>query len=226
MTRVNIGCGQSPTPGWRNYDNSLSVRLARRPLLAGLCERAGLIGRNQREFIAFAKAHRIEWADSTKHIPLPAGSVEVLYSSHMVEHLDSEEARSFLAEARRVLKPGGVIRLALPDLRKLVDYYQATGDADEFLHRTYLCHRKPKSLVERLKQALVGNREHYWMYDAASLTKLLASAGFVNVRVLPAGRTHIADPGGLDLYERDDESVYVEANNPEPPAAAGFGDSL
>jgi predicted SAM-dependent methyltransferase len=39
----------------------------------------------------------------------------------MIEHLDRREARSFLAEARRVLRPGGVLRLAAPDLSRLVD---------------------------------------------------------------------------------------------------------
>ena len=37
--RINVGCGMTPTPGWTNYDNSLSVKLARRPILASFATR-------------------------------------------------------------------------------------------------------------------------------------------------------------------------------------------
>ena len=63
--------------------------------------------------------------------------------------------------------------------------------------------------------ALVDDRrQHRWMYDGASLAKLLQDKGFVDVTVLPAGKTGIADPGELNLREREDESAYVEARRP------------
>src|SRR5206468_1840642 len=74
--RVNVGCGQSPTPGWINFDNSLTVRLA--PIFARLPN-----GRGQ--FARVARQRGIRYATAT-HIPLPSASVEVLYSSHMMEH--------------------------------------------------------------------------------------------------------------------------------------------
>jgi Holliday junction resolvase len=49
------------------------------------------------------------------------------------------------------------------------------------------------------------------MYDGKSLAKLLESNGFKNIRILASGETSIEDPGPLDLKERADESVYVEA---------------
>ena len=52
------------------------------------------------------------------------------------------------------------------------------------------------------------------MYDAQSLTKALENAGFVEVTVLPASKTKIADPGRLNLAERSDQSIYVEAVQP------------
>ncbi|CAA9217761.1 MAG: hypothetical protein AVDCRST_MAG93-305, partial [uncultured Chloroflexia bacterium] len=51
------------------------------------------------------------------------GTVDILYSSHMLEHLDRDSARRFLHEAYRVLKPGGAIRIVVPDFALLIDRY-------------------------------------------------------------------------------------------------------
>lgn len=209
--RVNIGCGSTPTPGWLNFDNSLSVRLARIPLVALLMGRRN--GSAPR-FVTIAREQGIQWADATKRIPLEANSVEVIYSSHMVEHLDPEEVRTFLKEAYRVLTSKGILRIAVPDVGKLVSNYLTTGDADELVAQTLLAARKPKTLLEKLRYLVVGSRHHHWMYDGASLTRLLSSMGFVDAKVLNAGKTGILAPGDLDLYERHEESIFVEALKP------------
>lgn len=209
--RVNIGCGSNPTPGWLNFDNSLTVRLARIPTVALILGRKdGLTAR----FVTVAKEQGIQWADATKKIPLEAGSAEVIYSSHMVEHLDPGEVRIFLTEAYRVLIPKGILRIAVPDVGKLVSNYLTTGDADELVAQTLLTVRKPKTLIERLKYLVIGSRHHHWMYDGASLTRLLHSMGFVDAKVLSPGTTGILAPGNLDLCERHEESVFVEARKP------------
>jgi len=213
LKRVNIGCGQTPTSGWLNYDNSLSVRLAKYPLLllVPVLERLGLLGEGPRSFVSFAQNSDIVWADATKHIPLPNNSVEVLYTSHMVEHLDHAEVKLFLQEAYRVLAPNGIIRIAVPDLKKLVDRYIAEGDADSFIERTGLTCQRPKTFLDRLKYLIVGGRHHLWMYDGQSMCRLLSTLEFREPHVLEPGSTTIPTPGELNLYERADESVYVEA---------------
>jgi hypothetical protein len=52
------------------------------------------------------------------------------------------------------------------------------------------------------------------MYDGRSLSELLCNVGFANVSVMPPGKTSITDPGSLDLEERPEQSVYVEAFQP------------
>lgn len=61
--------------------------------------------------------------DINKGLPFSADSITVCYSSHLLEHLDKEGARHFLAECMRVLKSGGVIRLAVPDLEGIAREY-------------------------------------------------------------------------------------------------------
>src|SRR5262249_12543833 len=130
------------------------------------------------------------------------------------EHLDRAEARGFLREVRRVLRPGGLVRLAAPDLALLVRGYVASADADEFVAGTHMTQARPRRPADRLRAAVSGPGHHLWMYDGESLRRLLADAGFTDVAVLPPGETRIADPGSLDLKERADESVYAEAVSP------------
>lgn len=213
MQRVNVGCGQSPTKGWRNFDNSPSLYLARIPGLSQVLTGTGLISKQQASFIQFCRTHSVEHGNATKGLPLKSGSVEVLYSSHMFEHLDREEAKLFLNEARRILCPGGIIRLAVPDIRMRAEKYMKELDADEFIASTNMARPRPRTLAKRIGILVVGTRQHQWMYDGASLSRLLESHGFNSPKVLPAGETQIVEPGDLNLHERSSESVYVEAFN-------------
>jgi predicted SAM-dependent methyltransferase len=213
--RLNIGCGGTPTPGWLNVDNSLTVRLARWPALLRILVRSGLIGEDQLAFARIVVDRNIVWGDAVSRIPLCDTSASVVYSSHMLEHLDRTEARQFLAEAKRVLAPDGVLRIVVPDLLQCARHYvEESKDADAFMESTHLAEEKPRGPIALLKSLLVGPRQHLWMYDAASLIRLLQSAGFRDVGELPAGSTTIPDPGELNLAERAGGSVYVEARRP------------
>jgi SAM-dependent methyltransferase len=206
--RVNVGCGASPTPGWLNFDNSLTVRIARTPIVGTII--AALPGTSQRtRFVTRARGADVRWATASQ-LPLETASMEVVYSSHMLEHLPRTQAADFLAEARRVLRPGGVLRLVVPDLRKLVLQYLESADADEFVARTLLAPRPTASVTSRLALAFLGTRDHAWMYDERSLVTGVQRAGFTDVRAIPAGETRVPGPEPLDLYERSDESLYVE----------------
>jgi len=133
----------------------------------------------------------------------------------MIEHLDRREAQAFLLEVQRILRPGGIVRIAAPDLARFAEDYSTTGDADEFIASTHMGLARPVGMLSRAKWALIGPRHHLWMYDGLSLSKLVSDAGFVDVMIMPAGKTNISDPGSLDLEERANESVYVEAAQPE-----------
>jgi predicted SAM-dependent methyltransferase len=212
--RVNVGCGKTITEGWRNIDNSLSLWLAKIPLLPQILRGLRILNSTQYEFIQFAQAHKIEHGDVTKRLPLADNSVEVLYSSHMIEHLDRDEMDCFLREAMRVLQPGGILRLAFPDIRLYVRQYLEHQDADQFVADTLMAQQRPKSWAEKLSMLLVGSRHHLWMYDGNSLCRLLTRIGFVNAASLASGETRIPSPAPLDLCERAYASAYVEAEKP------------
>lgn len=206
MRRVNVGCGATPTSGWLNLDNSLTVRLARWRVAGSVLRRLGPRG----AFVDAVRASDVRWADALA-LPLPDASMDVVYASHMFEHLDRREARSFLGEVKRVLVPGGTLRLVVPCLRMLAAAYARDGKADDFVASLHMYVERPRGWLDNARFLMKFRRAHAWMYDEASLTKLLLAEGFVSAVALAPGRTTIADPGALNLREREDESIYVEA---------------
>lgn len=74
-------------------------------------------------FDAWPTGPEIQCVDVRSPIPLPNGSVDMCYSSHLLEHLAPKDAERFLREQHRILKPGGVIRVAVPDLGTLCETF-------------------------------------------------------------------------------------------------------
>jgi predicted SAM-dependent methyltransferase len=213
-TRVNVGCGPSPARGWLNIDNSPGVWIGRHPAPFAVLERTGLLSAERLRMARVAREAGIVWGNA-RRLPLADGSADAVYCSHVLEHLDCRQVEQFLSEVRRILAPGGVLRIAVPDLGLFVERYRQSEDADAFLESLRLAHEKPR-LLSLPRVLLRLARGHAWMYDERSLTRLLREHGFTEATALPAGKTMMADTSGLDLREREDESLYVEARSPGP----------
>lgn len=67
--------------------------------------------------------------DLFEPLPFPEGSFDCVYHSHVLEHLDASAAKRLLRECYRVLKLGGVLRIAVPDLEGIARSYIACLDA-------------------------------------------------------------------------------------------------
>jgi len=63
--------------------------------------------------------------DVAKKLPFPDNSIDLAYSSHMLEHLNTEEGYNFLKECFRCMKSKAVIRISVPDVEKIIKYYQS-----------------------------------------------------------------------------------------------------
>ena len=62
-------------------------------------------------------------------IPLRDASAQCVYHSHVLEHLPREVARTFLLECKRILAPGGILRIVVPDLEQIAKDYIRVLDA-------------------------------------------------------------------------------------------------
>lgn len=69
------------------------------------------------------KSPGVIYGDVRKRLPFPDGYADVIYHSHVLEHLSRAEGAAFLKECWRVLKPGGIIRIAAPDLEQIAREY-------------------------------------------------------------------------------------------------------
>jgi len=61
--------------------------------------------------------------DARRGLPFADASVDAVYHAHMLEHLETEDARKFLIECHRILRPGGVMRVVVPDLEGIAQTY-------------------------------------------------------------------------------------------------------
>lgn len=102
-------------------------------------------------------------------------SCDLLYASHVVEYFDRTEVMAVLAEWRRVLKVGGLLRLAVPDFQALAEVYRETNQLGLILGPLY----------GRMQPGGDGDPlviYHKTVYDFAALSDTLSAAGFENTR--------------------------------------------
>lgn len=105
-------------------------------------------------------------------LPYPDASIRFIYAEHFIEHVERPAALRLLRECRRVLRPGGVVRLSTPDLRYLVGLYVA-GKLDEWHDMGW----RPQSPCEMLNQGM-RMWGHSWVFDREDLSRLAGEAGY------------------------------------------------
>jgi predicted SAM-dependent methyltransferase len=146
--------------------------------------------------------------DLKEPLPFPDNSATVIYSEHFFEHLSLEEGTRFLEESMRVLVPGGVIRIGVPDAERSLRQY-VSGDRERWqeIRKRYhpeWCNTPMHSVNYFFRQA----GEHKYAYDFETLSSVLEDCGFVNIR------RQDWDPT-LDLESRRDGTLYVDAAKPQ-----------
>jgi predicted SAM-dependent methyltransferase len=119
--------------------------------------------------------------DTAKGLPFADGSVAFVHCEDLLEHLDFEGGVAMLAECRRVLRDGGVLRILTPDLRALVE--KVYRDADP--RQLAWCDRELSATgpCQALNAHLRMSGEHRFVYDEEELTRVLRSLGFEVGRV-------------------------------------------
>ncbi|HEY1109974.1 MAG TPA: PqqD family peptide modification chaperone [Opitutaceae bacterium] len=166
--------------------------------------------------------------------PLADACARQVYSSHVLEHLDyPADALHFLRECLRVLQPGAVLRLVVPDIGRMTTEYVAE-ERGFFTHyaeiRSADTQRTPLeqllSYAGARRTALQPFAGHRFGYDFETLKRLLTTAGFSNVtRCQFMGSEHpelrvdaASQVAGLN-YQGRSYSLFVEALRPQPSAS-------
>ena len=142
-----------------------------------------------------------------RRIPLKDESLERIYLEHVLEHVPYETGIVFLEEARRTLRKGGVIRIAVPDLEDLIEgYYHNDWKRFDWVNW-------PKYSFIKTKAEMLNIAFRWWghqhLYDREELTRALSKAGFVKFEFVERLQSEHEDLRGLET--RLDSKLIVEA---------------
>jgi predicted SAM-dependent methyltransferase len=206
VRKLQLGTGPNPLPGWLNTD---------------------LVPDSYPE-------HRDEivFLDATKPFPLDAMTFDYVFSEHQIEHVTEPEARSMLKECFRILRPGGRVRIATPDLSAILTLYEDPLDERARHYIDWVVTRFLPNIRSGNRRCYVINQmfmayKHRFIYDHETLAALLTDAGFVELVRQEPGESDDPVLRGVEGHGRaigDEEvnrfeTLVVEAVRPSGGAA-------
>jgi len=144
-------------------------------------------------------------ADVRAGLPLETGSIDYITSIHALPELPYTDLVPALQELHRVLKPGGVLRLALPDLERGIVAYQ-NGDADYF----HVPDDDARTIGAKFVTQMVWYGYSRSLFVLDFVEELLERAGFARVERCEYRETASRWPEIVELDNRPRESLFVE----------------
>ena len=182
---LHLGCGNQLLDGWLNVD------------LHAPHERA----------VAF---------DLRKGLPFLADeSIDYIYHEHFFEHLDRRSGHRLLQESLRVLRKGGRMRIAMPDLdhsirRYLEGYRDEAGEFTEERRALY-----GEQLLDTPGEALdlaLRGWEHRFVYGERDILRMVELNGFRDVQRVPYRQSATAVFNGIESRSPEQSALIVEAS--------------
>lgn len=140
--------------------------------------------------------------DVRRPLPFPDASVEAIFAEHLLEHLPFAAGVELFRECRRVLQPGGIVRVGVPDLDRYVASYLGQDDIIDRVRPG----RPSRALALGEPFFQYGHR---CMYDFETMKLALLDAGFTHVERSGFGKGRLQP--SPDSIGRRDETLYVEA---------------
>jgi predicted SAM-dependent methyltransferase len=140
-----------------------------------------------------------------RKLPFPADRARACFLEHVLEHFTLSDVLDVLAECHRVLEPGGIIRVGVPDFGRYIESYASAGSFIESERPG-----RPTKLLAVAEVALSHGHRSVW--DATTLERVLIETGFTEV----SART-FADSAlepAPDAAHRESESVDAEGTKP------------
>jgi len=188
--KLHLGCGPDVKPGWVNIDLQVppphnSVPSTTPPTFA------------------------ID-SDLRRPLPLENDSCAYIYSCHFFEHLNRQHGEALMEDCYRVLRPGGIFRIVLPDFKKTFAAYLA-GDRDffdlvengGFLPR---CENGQRLMSDFVNFSVYQSGEHKQVYDEQTIEHLLKKMGYSRVAI-----SEVDENIDQNIDIRTKYSFYIEA---------------
>jgi predicted SAM-dependent methyltransferase len=153
MLKLHLGCGSHLLPGWVNIGLTKPAKAAK-----------GLIWRK----------HNL-----LEPLPYANKSVDYIFTEHVLEHFTFKQATKLLKDWHRVLKPGGVLRIAVPGLESAIENYQS-GFGKEFNNKVHAAKTSIAKVATNayFLNSLFYRHNHKFIYDEETLALQMKKAGF------------------------------------------------
>ncbi|MBY0424456.1 MAG: methyltransferase domain-containing protein [Cytophagales bacterium] len=151
--------------------------------------------------------------DCRKKLPFRNATVARIRCEHVFEHLDKrDEVPAFLSECLRALKPGGTLRIVVPDLEKFIKAYVSQNPKEWALLGWNVEHLPANfhTPMDILNHTFRQDGEHKYGYDSHTLQITLQKAGFRTVQLQSWGNSSDALLTD-DLENHKNYSIYMDA---------------
>lgn len=150
----------------------------------------------------FFEHPEVVFCDLTKKFPVADNSVKYIFCEHFIEHINLNQGYDFLKNCHNVLNDSGSIRIATPNLNKVVQCY-LQKNLKEWDDVGFLPETPCQLLKDSLK--LWG---HQFVYDEAELRSVMLKAGFKNVRRMNWHQSEIKEFVGLECRPYHDDLIF------------------
>jgi predicted SAM-dependent methyltransferase len=183
---INLGCGGATISGWLNIDTAQPWHLD------------------------------ILWDLNQGLPPIPAASFDTVYSEAFWEHISRPVAMRLLRDSLKCLRPGGHIRIAMPDLDDVIANYHGGGtipsdEKGEFIEEFGpLLHTSGEWL--NIAMRAWG---HTYIYTFQDISLVLEAAGFIDVRREQLGSSSVSMLADRETRPVMESSLIVEARKPD-----------
>lgn len=211
--RLNLGCGPVQPEGWVNIDGSNRAKLAAWvPWIDKLMQKVGVLSPTE-----FGPQVRV--LNLFNPLPWRDGTVGGVYAGELWEHFEYADAEKLTRECFRVLRPGGVLRVTVPDAAQLWGKYMALYETEMAKPEADRSPKELKALMASFFEDIATSSKwmfswghcHKWFFDEIQLIALLRECGFAEVARMPFRQSRIP---GIEGVQRSN-MLTVEGVKPQ-----------
>jgi len=144
--------------------------------------------------------------DFSRPLPFPDGSFDWVFCEHVLEHFSLEDGQRLTREVCRILRPGGCLRIVVPDAELVLRRYFDTPN--EIVRWRGGGTETPMEIVNCYFHQ---RYEHQFLHDWTIMETMLSRAGFKKILRVTFGQGQLCQSMALDDKKYEWESLYVEA---------------
>lgn len=153
-----------------------------------------------------SNANAYIYLNATKPFPLEDNTFDYVFSEHMIEHISYPEGGMMLQECYRVLRPGGKIRIATPDLEVILGLYSSAKTPEQKEYIAWITDRFLPNIDEYNEVFVINNAFRNWghkfIYNREVLKDLLERTGFKEIKTYSVGESEDANLMNLEAHGR------------------------